>query len=177
MNTISRNEINRIFDKVEVATEPGEMAAWASGDAERSVLCPTCQGEYSHIEKVVSLSDRDDRRESWALIFHGECGHRWAIEYTQHEGVTMVQTISHDIRMGYLLYKHVLRNFERTNTMNRKGLMARILPEVGLRYVCATASHRVPVSHPVQGVVSFEFGGGNRVGPGSFYAGQPGVAR
>lgn len=84
MNTISRAEMDRILDKVGISTEPLGIPQG------KEARCPVCNGENSHIEKVVSLSDRDNRRESWALSFRGECGHDWVISYIQFKGVTSV---------------------------------------------------------------------------------------
>jgi len=84
MNSISKAEMDRILDKVGVSTEPLGVP---HGDEAR---CPVCKGEHSHIEKVVSLSDRDNRRESWALVFRGECGHDWIVSYIQFKGVTSI---------------------------------------------------------------------------------------
>lgn len=62
--------------------------------------CPECGHEYSHFAGYEKLGNNEDysyqyaRQGGGAMLFNGECGHRWAILFEEHKG---------NIRLAYLI--------------------------------------------------------------------------
>jgi hypothetical protein len=53
------------------------------------VYCPACDCEYTHLQGLVGIADRDDRRESVGLEFMCENGHKFMLVLEQWKGQTL----------------------------------------------------------------------------------------
>jgi hypothetical protein len=86
---------------------PFRLGTYYSID-EPNIACPVCGGDYSHIGNVGTLIGSDEhealiyhgtgmrgcveeRRSALAIVFDGECGHRWQLRIQQHKGVNLLE--------------------------------------------------------------------------------------
>lgn len=55
------------------------------------LLCPICNYEYTHLDKIEEYLEKDGRL-CVKLYFYGECGHKFIVNFHQHEGITYLET-------------------------------------------------------------------------------------
>lgn len=58
-------------------------------DNDNALLCPKCGFDYTHLEKIEEYKEKDNRL-CVKLHFSCEAGHKFSLDFHQHEGCTYI---------------------------------------------------------------------------------------